>query len=468
MAENYILLDRITLTASAASVTFSNIPQSGYTDLKLVMSARTTGTNGNAQGFCYLAFNGSTANFTSRRLYQDGTTAGSDSAGRFLAYVPNSQATANNFGVLDLYIPNYTSSNYKSWSADQNMENNSSTYYLQGMSAGLWSNTAAITSITIDNVIDSSGTVFAFASGSTFSLYGLAAVGTTPGATSAPKASGGDIIKTDGTYWYHAFTYSGTFTPVTNLTCDYLVVAGGGGGGGGYGAGGGAGGLRSTVTATGGGGSLESMLSVTSGTSYTITVGSGGAGGVSVAGTQGSSSVFSTITSIGGGYGAAFAANGGTGGSGGGAAGRNSYTGGSGTANQGYAGGNSNYSNSNITAVAGGGGAGAVGGNAVNNGGTSGTSGSGGNGVAISALATATNTGVSSYYAGGGGGASRTVGETTPAGSGGSGGGGAGNPSDSNLVATAGTANTGGGGGGSGGSGANGGSGIVIIRYSAA
>ena len=69
----------------------------------------------------------------------------------------------------------------------------------------------------------------------------------------------------------------------------YLVVAGGAGGAGGadvssnrMGGGGGAGGLRSTVSPTGGGGSTESALTLTRGTTYTVTVGAGGAGNVTV------------------------------------------------------------------------------------------------------------------------------------------------------------------------------------------
>ena len=46
------------------------------------------------------------------------------------------------------------------------------------------------------------------------------------------KATGGTIT-TDGTYWFHTFTSSGTFTPTQSLTADMVVVAGGGGGGGG-------------------------------------------------------------------------------------------------------------------------------------------------------------------------------------------------------------------------------------------
>ena len=70
-----------------------------------------------------------------------------------------------------------------------------------------------------------------------------------------------------------------TFTQVVsnpNLTAHYLVVAGGGGGGGANGGrgggGGGAGGLRSTVTATGGSGSLETALTLSLNTSYTMRV----------------------------------------------------------------------------------------------------------------------------------------------------------------------------------------------------
>jgi hypothetical protein len=439
---NYILLERIELNASAASVTFANIPQSGYTDLKIVVSARSDSTTGN---FFEIRPNGATTNLSGRYLQGDGSAVNSSTFQPW-AYVPPSNATASTFGSVDIYIPNYSlTSVNKSISVDYVTENNATTAYA-GIEAGLWSSTSAITSL-----------VFAMSTGnfvqySTFSLYGLAALGTTP--TIAPKASGGNIIDYDGTYWIHTFLTTGTFTPQQGLTCDYLVVAGGGGGGGSTagsnnGGGAGAGGLRSTVTATGGGGSLESALSVTTGTNYTVTVGAGGAGGVLAVGTVGSNSVFSTVTSNGGGFGGRSLAAGGNGGSGGGGS-----TAGTGTANQGRAGGLwanavSNYGNG------GGGGANTAGAN-----GTGSTGGAGGAGVSVSI------TGSSVTYAGGGGGGT-SLGGT--AGAGGSGGGGAGG---SNAQAgTAGTANLGGGGGGAGTNdvtsfvGGNGGSGIVIIRY---
>jgi hypothetical protein len=167
------LISSTTVGAGGASaISFSSIP-STYTDLVVYMCARTTGTNGNGQGFCYLSFNGSSASFSSRRLYQDGTSVASDSPGRFLAYIPNNAATASTFGTMVMYIPNYTSSNNKSYSVDQGMENNSSANYLQGLSAGLWSNTATINSITIDGVINSDGSVANFIQYSTAYLYGI-------------------------------------------------------------------------------------------------------------------------------------------------------------------------------------------------------------------------------------------------------------------------------------------------------
>jgi hypothetical protein len=349
-------------------------------------------------------------------------------------------ATANTFGSSDVYIPNYTSSNQKSISVDDAMENNATTAY-DTLSTSLWSGTVAITSI---NIFPGSGS---FAQYSTFSLYGVSALGVTP--TKAPKAAGGSIIQTDGTYWYHAFLSSGFFTPATNLSCDVLVVAGGGGGGMQHGGGGGAGGVLA-------------FASQSVGTSaQTVTVGGGGARSTSdsARGSNGTNSSFASLTASvgGGGGGSRFAESGSTGGSGGG--GGYLGAGGSATSGQGFAGATGNGSGG------GGGGAGAVGGNL---GGGAGTTSVTNWGALTTALST-TGLGVSNYLAGGGGGG----GWTTTGGTGGSGGGGNGGyPGQP----TAGTANTGSGGGGGyydGTSttnyyGANGGAGLVIVRYLAA
>ncbi len=439
MPANYVLLEKITVgAAGAASVTFSGIPQTGYTDLVVKWSARNDA--GAISRSVYVTFNGSSTSYSDRYLQGDGSSAssGSNSGGGTRLYAGECtafNATANTFANQELYIPNYTSSNNKSVSVDSVSETNATTIY-STLVASLWSNSAAITSM---NLTTTSGL---FVQGSTFYLYGVAALGTTPAIV--PYATGGDTIMTDGTYWYHTFISSGIFTPAKGLSCDVLVVAGGGSGGQGDGGGGGAGGYQ--IVSQG----------VTT-TNYSVTIGAGGSAPASFRGNSGSNSSFaSLITSTGGGGGGANAGGfetGGNGGSGGGACGSGTgIAGGTGISGQGFAGG-STTSGAPYYGAAGGGGAGAVGGNGTSSGGANGGAGSN----SASSWASATLTGVSGYYAGGGGGGMFGGG---PIGAGGLGGGG--------NATVSGVANTGGGGGGATNNttnAGNGGSGIVIIRY---
>ena len=449
MPANYVLISEQTVNVPVASVTLSNIPQTGYTDLKLVISARAT-TSAN---WVLVGINGgSDTASTLLHLLNNGGSVITQTYTSLRAMMTTSSQTANTFSNSELYFTNYASTTAnKSISGDGTQEDIAGNVNQQ--SAGFrWPFNTAISSLTL--TVDGGGS---FVAGSTFSLYGIAAFGTEP--TVVPLASGGDIVVNDGTYWYHAFLASGFFVPQTNLSCDYLVVAGGGGGSTNEAGGGGGGGLRSTVTATGGGGTLETALTLSTDTIYTVTVGAGGAA-AGTQGIQGSSSVFSTITTVGGGGGGNGGQIGGAGGSGGGGGAYGSNAGGARTVNQGFAGGNGSVVNGG---AGGGGGAGAVG---VN--GTGSTAGNGGAGVAISAFASATNTGVSNFYAGGGGGGAFSGSTQSTGGAGGGGAGGAGTP----TVGTAGTVNTGsgGGGGGTGGAivGGAGGSGIVIVRYTMA
>lgn len=261
--------------------------------------------------------------------------------------------------------------------------------------------------------------------------------------------------------------YTGTdWTPFATATVavDYLVIAGGGAGGngssaGGYGSGGGgAGGYRTSAGTSGGGGSAETILSLSYGVNYTVTVGAGGTAGGSDnnRGGNGNNSAFSTITSLAGGGGGgsynggtASGADGGSGGGGGNSDG-SSVAGGVGTSLQGYGGGTGS-SSAAATGAAGGGGAGSAGASYPG----SSNSGNGGSGVASSI------TGSSVTRGGGGGGGSAAATAGTASGGGGAGG--------SNANGTAGSANTGGGGGGAGGGtgkrGGAGGSGVVIISF---
>jgi hypothetical protein len=440
MPNTLIPIQTYTLSATTASVTFSNIPQN-YTDLKIVASARTArADNGD---YVLLSFNGAEAN-SAKGLWGYGTTVVSDSTTNNGLIVPGNTAMASTFGNLEVHCPNYTSSTNKSISIDASAEDNASASNGNKISVFLWSSgsasTSAVTSITL------AGRFASFLSGSTFTLYGI---------SNGVKAVGGTLTVAGG-YAYHTFTSTGSFLPNQKIKgAEILCVAGGGGGGFDTGGGGGGGGVLYAASQT-----------LNAGTSYTALVGSGGAGGTSSAGTNGGVSVLLTTSPLGGGGGGGITLNGVSGGSGGGAAGAGAgSSGGTGTAGQGNNGG---LNAGSQKGGAGGGGAGAIGqdGQSTYNGGAG--------GIGTSTYTTwhsITGTGVLSsglyYIAAGGGGGSGDSSRT--GGSGGIGGGGRGADS-SNANIASGTANTGGGGGGGCGNGtprtgAAGGSGLVIVRY---
>jgi hypothetical protein len=152
----------------ASSVTFSSIPAT-YTDLVIKISARQNVAYANA----YLQFNGSSgANYSYRRLRSDGSgtssaTASSQTSADIFASVNRSSSTANTFSNAEIYIPNYTSANFKSFSIDAVNENNAIAADA-ALGADLWSQTAAITSVTL--LADSGA---AYTQYSTFTLYGI-------------------------------------------------------------------------------------------------------------------------------------------------------------------------------------------------------------------------------------------------------------------------------------------------------
>lgn len=157
------LIETKTLTVAAASIEFTSIPQDG-TDLIVLVSGRSART-GDVVDFIGLAFNGSTASRTGRELRGSGSAASSNTnTDGNIGNVSTADATANTFGNLSIYIPNYTSSANKSAISDAVMETNGSRSF-QGIHAHLWSNTAAITSVTLTMLIST------FVAGSTASLY---------------------------------------------------------------------------------------------------------------------------------------------------------------------------------------------------------------------------------------------------------------------------------------------------------
>ncbi len=151
-----------------ATIEFAAIPNT-YTDLKVVVSARFD--RAVTRQSMNLWFNNSTGSWSGKRLagYDSGSTL-SDNAPTTYYQIPQgtgTSATASTFANTEFYIPNYLSSTNKSVSSDSVTENNSSTAWIVDLGAGLWSNTAAITSIKLD------GNGYNFLQYSTATLYGI-------------------------------------------------------------------------------------------------------------------------------------------------------------------------------------------------------------------------------------------------------------------------------------------------------
>jgi len=146
MALTYIPIATVKVgSGGAASIDFTSIPGT-YTDVQILLSGRSTSVN--PQENLMIELNGSSANFTRRAVEGDGVTTPYSYFGStgLIAYTNGDGATASTFGNVSIYIPNYAGSNYKSISTDAVEETNASTAYMQ-LTALLWSNSAAITSI---------------------------------------------------------------------------------------------------------------------------------------------------------------------------------------------------------------------------------------------------------------------------------------------------------------------------------
>jgi hypothetical protein len=168
MANTYVKIATVSVGAGGqAAIDFTAITGS-YTDLCLKYALRASTSSNNKD--CYITLNGSTSGFSGIYLQGNGaTSAGSFTLARYVGNVPDSTATASTFSNSEIYIPNYSGSTNKSFSIDTVQENNTTTagQALDQLIAGLWSNTAAITSISIT---PSSGT---FVQYSTATLYGI-------------------------------------------------------------------------------------------------------------------------------------------------------------------------------------------------------------------------------------------------------------------------------------------------------
>jgi hypothetical protein len=153
MPNTMTLIASITVGAGGASVMeFTSIPNT-YTDLVVKFSGRDNDSR--TLHNIELRFNNSSTGYTGKSLYGDGSTTGSGGIASSTwmqgTYLNGAASTANTFSNVEIYIPNYAGSNNKSISFDTVIEDNSSAGALI-MLAGLWSNSAAITSIKFTSI----------------------------------------------------------------------------------------------------------------------------------------------------------------------------------------------------------------------------------------------------------------------------------------------------------------------------
>ena len=150
MATTYEAIATVTATTSVANIDFQSIPAT-YTDLLIKLSSRTDRVATNAD--CFIKFNNDNTNLTLKKLFGSGgggTTSSQNSPVGGIGTSNGSTNTASAFANTEIYIPNYTSSNNKSYSVDAVQESNDASGNIYAtLIGGLWSDSSAINRVTL-------------------------------------------------------------------------------------------------------------------------------------------------------------------------------------------------------------------------------------------------------------------------------------------------------------------------------
>lgn len=149
MPDTFVKIASVTVgSGGASSIDFTSIP-STYTDLCVKLSGRSARAGQQVDNL-FITFNSNTSGYTMRALSGNGSSTSSVGySSRYASFsVDAAGSTSSTFSSHEIYIPNYAGSNNKSYSADSVSENNASGAQ-SDLVAGLWSNTAAITSISL-------------------------------------------------------------------------------------------------------------------------------------------------------------------------------------------------------------------------------------------------------------------------------------------------------------------------------
>ncbi len=160
MATTYEPINTQTISSTQTSITFSSIP-STYTDLVLILDTISASSGDDGR----LRFNGDTgSNYSSTQIFSNGTAVSNRNSNQTSMRLFNDlYSTTRSIGIA--HIMNYSNTNVSKTVLSRFGTGNISV----GTFVGLWRNTAAITSLSV--VHTGSG----YASGSTFTLYGIKA-----------------------------------------------------------------------------------------------------------------------------------------------------------------------------------------------------------------------------------------------------------------------------------------------------
>ena len=163
MPATYEPISTVTLGSAASTITFSAIPNT-FTDLKLIL----TGNSRYATSFLRIRYNGNSSAIYSTTWLSGSGTAATSSRNTSTPYI-NSVSTfytaGNSPSMAEIDIFSYAGSTNKTClfrvSGDQNGIG------FVNPAVGLWSNTSAITSVTVELNGDE------WSSGTTATLYGI-------------------------------------------------------------------------------------------------------------------------------------------------------------------------------------------------------------------------------------------------------------------------------------------------------
>ena len=165
MATTYEKIQSTTLSTATANITFTSIPAT-YTDLRISFY---TAPNLTTSANVWIRFNGSTSGYSSTRLAGSGafaqTNALTSQTKIMIGNSALSRTTSPSFYGVDIF--SCAGSTYKTLLSDSNNDNNGSGSVERVV--GLWSDTSAITSITLNL----EGGAIDLEPGTTATLYGI-------------------------------------------------------------------------------------------------------------------------------------------------------------------------------------------------------------------------------------------------------------------------------------------------------